>query len=119
MLFSTGDVVLTPFHASGALRYRPAVIVSNNYYLEETGHYVLAMITACGKQQWRSDVNIVNYRAAGLETPCFVRMKLMTRAQETLTRKIGALDQRDFNNAAKTLRSYFTAMQVEKPREYR
>ena len=58
------------------------------------------MITSAGSD-WPSDVEIRDWREAGLNVPCKVRFKLFTLDDTLIVRKLGTLSKRD-GEAVKT-----------------
>lgn len=115
MRFDAHDVVVVPFPFTdrAAERRRPALIVSQARALGDTiDHSVLAMITTARHSDWPNDVDIVDLEAAGLETPCVVRMKLFTLDHRLIIRRAGALASADgakVNNALCALFGFGTA----------
>ena len=71
-------VVPFPFVDRAVARRRPALVVSSEAF--NGGHPVvtLAMITTARASDWPSDVELRDWRAAGLTVACRVRFKLFT-----------------------------------------
>lgn len=96
MTFETFDVVVVPFPFADrqAERRRPALVVSSPDFNATHDQSVLAMITSAGGE-WSSDVVIRDWREAGLNVPCKVRLKLFTLDDALILRKAGALSGLD------------------------
>lgn len=94
--FDPLDLVVVPFPFTDrrTAKRRPALIVSSAAF--NAGHHqsILAMITSA-RTQWQSDVAIQDWRQAGLNVPCKVRLKLFTLDDGMIVSKIGALTERD------------------------
>ena len=103
MTFENSDIVVVPFPFTdkSSSKRRPAVILSNNDFLESTDHVIAAMITSARNSDWISDVKIGNLKSSGLSVPCVIRMKLFTLSKTLIIRKIGKLSTAD----ARLLRS--------------
>ena len=94
MTFERDDVVIVPFPFTDktASRRRPALVVSSRAnFGAATGQVVLAMITTARSSDWPLDVPLTDPDAAGLRTPCRVRMKLFTLDERLVLRKAGQL----------------------------
>lgn len=100
--FESLDVVVVPFPFTDrrAAKRRPALIVSSANFNRNHETSILAMITSAGSD-WPSDVEIRDWREAGLNVPCKVRFKLFTLDDSLIVRKLGTLSKRD-GEAVKT-----------------
>ena len=101
------DVVIVPFPFSnqpGAKR-RPALVLSASGF-NRHGQAVLAMITTAGHHPWPGDVNLTDLKAAGLNAPCLVRLKLFTLDQRMIVKKIGCLAATDQQQVTGQLQTY-------------
>ncbi len=87
------DVVVVPFPFTDRLatKRRPALVLSAAGFNENSGNAVLAMITSAGQSNWPGDMAIRKLAAAGLSSPCLVRLKLFTLDQRLILRKSGRL----------------------------
>ena len=104
---SQWDVVIVPFPFSnqpGAKR-RPALILSASGF-NRHGQAVLAMITTAGHHPWPGDVMLTDLKAAGLNVPCLVRLKLFTLDQRLIVRKAGRLSAIDEQQVSGQLQTY-------------
>ena len=90
------DVVAVrfPFTDRPTAKRRPALVVSSAAFNETHAQSILAMITSA-RSAWQSDVPIQEWRKAGLQIPCKVRLKLFTLDDSLLLRKLGRLSKRD------------------------
>lgn len=105
-----GDVVVVtfPFQAKEVTRRRPALVVSNKIF-NEFGHTILSMITTRVHRPWPGDILIRNYEAAGLSTPCIVRLKMFTLENNLVVRRIGHLSGNDREKLVASSRLYLIA----------
>ena len=90
------DVVVVPFPFTDRQteRRRPALVVSSPDFNAAHDQSILAMITSAGGE-WPSDVAIRDWREAGLNVACKVRLKLFTLDDTLILRRAGALSERD------------------------
>jgi mRNA interferase MazF len=92
--YDAGDVVIVPFPFTdrAAAKRRPALILSDHErFGAATGQSLLAMITSAKLSRWPLDVEIADRAAAGLPSPCVVRMKLFTLDERLILRRAGRL----------------------------
>ena len=96
MTFEAFRVVVIPFPFTDrqATKRRPALVVSSTDFNEAHEQSILAMITSAGND-WPSDTTLRDWREAGLNVPCKVRLKLFTLDDHLILRRIGALSRRD------------------------
>lgn len=102
-----GNVVVVPFpfaEEPGHKR-RPALVLSTKQF-NETGHTILAMITTRGHRPWPGDTHLKDLSAAGLHTPCMVRLKLFTLDNRLLLRQLGHLSEADREGIVEHLLRY-------------
>lgn len=97
MTFARFDVVIVPFPFTdlSVIRRRPALVLSAAAWNAASGHVVAAMITSARQSAWPRDVAVKGFAAAGLTTPCVVRMKLFTLDAGLVIRRAGALRAED------------------------
>ena len=101
------DVVVMPFPFVERERKRPAVVISSDAAIGETGVAILAMITRLDAAPWHGDLPIADVVAAGLNKPSKARMKLHTIAAADLDRPIGRLAENDRDCLRAGLRELF------------
>ena len=96
MIFEPLDLVVVPFPFTDrrTVKRRPALIISSAAFNAGHQQSILAMITSA-RTKWMSDVAIQDWREAGLNVPCKVRLKLFTLDDVLIFRKVGALTERD------------------------
>jgi mRNA interferase MazF len=101
------DVVVVPFPFSDRAgdKRRPALVLSRRAF-NQSGHTVLAMITAAAHEPWPGDVEVDDLQAAGLSVACRLRLKLFTLDNRLIVRRIGRLASRDQKDAAASLRRH-------------
>ena len=105
------DVVVIPFPFTDrrATKRRPALVVSSADFNEAHEKSILAMITST-MSKWPSDVALRDWRRAGFNIPCKVRLKLVTLDDALILRRVGTLSKRD-SKAVKDGLSCFLAIQ--------
>ena len=98
------DVVVVPFPFTDRQteRRRPALVVSSPDFNAVHGQSILAMITSAGGE-WPSDVAILDWREAGLNVACKVRLKLFTLDDTLILRRAGTLSERDTEAVKRSL----------------
>lgn len=97
MTYELFDVVVVPFPFTDrrAAKRRPALVVSSAEFNSGHEQTILAMITSSGGESWQSDVGLQDWREAGLNVPCRVRLKLFTLDTALVLRRLGGLSKRD------------------------
>ena len=90
------DIIAVPFPFTDrpTAKRRPALVVSSAAFNQTHAQSILAMITSA-PSDWPSDVAIQEWRKAGLQVPCKVRLKLFTLDDTLILRKLGKLSKRD------------------------
>ncbi len=84
-------VVPFPFAELPVLKRRPVVVVSSRAFNQANGASLVAMITAAKETRWPSDIALSDLTAAGLLTPCILRMRLVTLPNDLILRGLGRL----------------------------
>jgi mRNA interferase MazF len=98
-------VVPFPFSNHPGTKRRPALVLSDRTFNTQ-GHTVLAMITTSGHRPWPGDVALADYKAAGLRTPCIVRLKLFTLDNRLIAKRIGSLSSNDRKHVGVQLQTH-------------
>ncbi len=103
------DVVVVPFPFvdRSADKRRPALVVSSTEFNRSHRQQVLAMITST-RSHWPSDTDIRDWKQAGLDIPCKVRLKLFTLDRTLIVRKAGTLAKADGDAVRKALCRYLS-----------
>jgi mRNA interferase MazF len=101
------DVVVVPFPFADrrGLKRRPALVMSQAVFNQDSSHSVLAMITSSPHSAWPSDTPIFDPQSAGLHVPCVVRFKLFTLDNRLIIRRLGRLGPADERSVATQLRA--------------
>ena len=96
MTFKAFDVVVVPFPFADRPvdKRRPAMVVSSTDFNEIHDESILAMVTSA-RSGWPSDIVLQDWREAGLNVPCKVRLKFFTLENRLILRKLGALSKLD------------------------
>lgn len=95
-------IVPFPFTDRASSKRRPALVLSSAAFNQSAQNAVMAMITSAGQFAWPGDCQIQDLSAAGLNTPCLVRLKLFTLDARLVIRKAGVLapgDQKKLQRA--------------------
>ena len=92
-IFEPFDVVVVPFPFTdrSETRRRPALVASSTAFNLAHDQLILAMITTARQSGWPSDIRLTGWRAAGLNSPCRVRLKLFTLDKSLVVRRLGGL----------------------------
>lgn len=111
MTFDRFDVALTwfPFTGRRDRKVRPVVVLTSDDFHRSHDHLIAGMVTTAARTQWRSDIDIGDYRHAGLKTPCVIRMKLFTLQLNLIFGRIGTLARQDRKALEAALEQAFTA----------
>ncbi len=107
--FEAFDVVLVPFPFTdrSTTKRRPALVLSNADYSQDTGQIICAMITTARRSSWRSDVPVRDLSEAGLPVPSKVRMKVFTLDSRIVLRRLGRLSKHDDRAVARVRAAIF------------
>jgi len=86
-------IVPFPFTDSPQAKRRPALVLSPAAFNGDSGHTILAMITAAGRSRWPGDVPLDEETRArlGLTKPCLIRMKWFTIDNRLILRSAGRI----------------------------
>jgi mRNA interferase MazF len=98
MAFQRGDVVLIPFPYTdlSAVKTRPAVVVSSDLYHAIRSELLLAYVSSQVSQANPAiDYVLLDWSAAGLLKPSFVRPKVAAIEPTLVVHRVGALSARD------------------------
>jgi mRNA interferase MazF len=103
------DVVVVPFPFSDRreTKRRPALCLSSRSF-NRNGHVILAMITSTARDPWPGDHVIHDFRGAGLQQSCRVRLKIFTIDARLLIRRLGSLGSADRAGVTNALRDSFS-----------
>jgi len=101
------EVVIVPFPFSTQMgnKRRPALVLSKRAF-NQHGSTVLAMITTAGHHPWPGDVHPTDFKTAGLNAPCLVRLKLFTLDNRLIVKKVGRLALADQQQVRGQLQTY-------------
>lgn len=100
------DVVEVPFPFSDLPRSkrRKALVLSSREFNDRNGSVVLMMITSAVHSRWFLDVELKQWRQAGLKKPCVARMKLFTLDARLVLERSGGLGEADRRGVLASLR---------------
>ena len=98
-----------PFSDRQASKRRPAVVLSEPTFQQDSGHLLLPMVTSARQSAWPLDGPIDNLAAAGLGQPCLVRLKLFTLDERLVLGTVGSLSSEDRVGMAANLCSLLPA----------
>ena len=108
-IFKPYDIVAVPFPFTNKdyTKKRPALVISQEEYQEQTHHCILAMITSTKQSEWQNDVSIQDLEGTGLPGSSIIRSKLFTLDERLILRVLGTLSKRDRDAAKKMLKRVF------------
>jgi mRNA interferase MazF len=107
MPFEFGDILLVPFPftSQAAFKKRPAVVASAPAYNNVRPDVIVMAVTSqLRATPGRFDVEITQWRAAGLLKPSAVKPVFATLEQALVLRRLGALDAADQTTLRKAIR---------------
>jgi mRNA interferase MazF len=107
MAYSAGEVVLVPFpyRDQPGAQARPGVLVSCQAYNYQHDIVVAAITTRAPRRS--SDYALLDWQAAGLQSPSTVRMLITTLAETRVLLHIGRLSDRDWAEVQKRILQVF------------
>jgi mRNA interferase MazF len=82
-----------PFTDKNFTKKRPALILSQEEYQENTHHCILAMITSAKQSHWADDIEIEDLEIAGLPGPSIIRFKVFTLEESLILKTLGKLSE--------------------------
>ena len=83
-----------PFTDKNNAKIRPALVVSQPIFQQETQHVILTMITSAKHSSWPMDIDIEDLNNAGLPIPSVIRLKIFTLDERLLMGHLGVLDNK-------------------------
>ena len=97
MTYNPGDVVDVPFPFidSPGIKLRPALVLSERSFNETSGAIVLMMVTSAERSHWDTDIELEDWRSAGLRKASIVRWKMFTLDEQLVVSRRGSLTERD------------------------
>lgn len=106
-----GDVieVLFPFIDSASQKSRPALVLSSFNTVKGQKAVVLAMITSAKRSRWPHDVELSEWKKAGLRAPSTVRWKIFTLDAVLIIKKRGFISKQDNITISNVFRKVFPA----------
>ena len=107
MTYKQWDIVVVPFPFSDqpGTKRRPTLVLSDRSF-NVRDHTILAMLTTSGRHSWLGDVALADHKAAGLQMPCIVRLKLFTLDNRLLIKRIGCLSVSDQKKVRSQFKTY-------------
>lgn len=95
--YKPGDIVEVPFPfiESAVKKLRPALVVTDQYFQNDSGAVVLLMVTSAERSHWESDVELLDWQSAGLRKASIVRWKIFTIDEQLIVSRRGALSAQD------------------------
>lgn len=106
MMFQRGDVVLVPFPYTdlSAAKTRPAVVISGSIYHTIRSELLLAYTSSqIAKAHPQLDYLLLDWSAAHLPKPSFVRPKIASVEPTLIVHRIGQLSGRDLQEVDRRL----------------
>ena len=93
-----GDVIVVKFPFASSLKYkaRPAVIISNsNYNQNSRNTYIILAISSQIDNKLQIEKEIIFWKEAGLLKPSILKSSIATIEQEFVIKKLGHLKNND------------------------
>ena len=96
-IYKPFDIVEVPFPFSDIpkSKRRPALVISKHEFNRLNENSILMMITSTTKTKWHNDVQITEWKKAGLKKPCIARFKIFTLDNSLIAGKRGELQKND------------------------
>jgi len=98
---SSYDVVVVKFPFASSLKYkaRPAVIISSNFYNENSRDTVIILaISSQIKSKLDFEIDIKEWQKSGLLKPSILKSSIATIEKKSIITKLGKLSNIDINN---------------------
>lgn len=99
-------VVPFPFTDRNQVKRRPAIVLSEQDFQEETEHVTLLMVTSAKHSSWESDHKIVDLVSAGLDAASIIRQKIFTIDTQLILAQKGKLGLEDERIIKKLLKKH-------------
>lgn len=108
MIFKPFDVVEVPFPFSdlSSSKRRKALVISAEDFNKENKATTVVMITSRMNSAWAGDVNLSDWKKAGLKKPCYVRLKFFTADNSIFIDRVGSLSKEDRQNVLSAFNKY-------------
>src|SRR5665213_2184147 len=102
MSFSIGDVILlpVPFTDLSSRKVRPAIVVGHGSFAGDL------FVVPISSQLQNVDMQLVDWRAAGLNVPCGLKSQLATVEDRLVIKSVGKLSKADLQRCADRLRHW-------------
>ena len=112
MKYKYGDIldVPFPFVDRPVKKRRPALVLSDR--ITGDGHEILvmAMLTSAKRAHWNHDVEIADWKSAGLRGPSILRWKLFSLDSSLVLDHRGSVSKRDKLRIADSFASVFAGL---------
>ncbi|MFH1877713.1 MAG: type II toxin-antitoxin system PemK/MazF family toxin [Candidatus Omnitrophota bacterium] len=103
--YNKGDVVLVDviFSDGTGIKKRPALVISSEEYSKRRQDVIIAAVTSNIQRVLVGDTKLEKWKEAGLLFPSIVTGIIQTVKAAMITRKLGVLSKKDFQEAKKNL----------------
>ncbi|MFH1847142.1 MAG: type II toxin-antitoxin system PemK/MazF family toxin [Candidatus Omnitrophota bacterium] len=100
------DVVLVDvvFSDGSGIKKRPALVLSSNEYHKSRREVIIAAVTSNVHRVLCGDTKIKKWKEAGLLVPSLVTGIIQTITGKLINRKLGILEEEDFQKVQKSLK---------------
>lgn len=97
MTYNPGDVVDVPFPFidTPGKKLRPALVLSGTRFSQSTGAFVLMMVTSAERSHWETDIELDDWKSAGLRKSSILRWKIFTLDEQLIVSRRGTLTEKD------------------------
>ena len=108
-IFEKGDIVLLPFPFTNlkTTKRRPALVISPRVYNLSGDSTVLFMTSNVNAPRKEGDVELKEFKEAGLPKPTLVRMKFVTIANALMLKKLGVIQDSDMKRIKAQVMKFF------------
>ena len=97
MTYKPGDIVDVPFPFidTPVKKLRPALVITDSPFQNNAGAVVLMMVTSAERSHWESDIELSDWKSAGLHKASMVRWKIFTLDEQLIVSRRGSLSLKD------------------------
>jgi mRNA interferase MazF len=113
--FAVWEVVRVafPYADQAEVRRRPALVIAVPGSPPSFGVVWLLMITTARYERWPEDVELSDWKAAGLGVPCVVRTGKIASMDTRLAEPIGRLGDADCRSVARAVRGLMSGVGLD------
>jgi mRNA interferase MazF len=116
MTYNPGDVVDVPFPFIDApgKKLRPAIVLSGLQFQQTSGAIVLMMVTSAERNRWETDIELDDWRSAGLRKASILRWKIFTLDEQLIVSRRGILTENDQQKVRDSIKIIFAHWSIHR-----